>query len=78
MTIGVEEKSMTFNSVVGRPKSRGILSMDTDKYKAGIRDDRLLALIDYKILTHPDDVEVMLEGIVDRISTVRVVTSKSF
>lgn len=44
------------------PKSKGTLTFDTNKYKAGIRDDAEFALIDYKFLTHPDDIEAILEG----------------
>lgn len=53
---------INFYNIVGRPQSKGILTLDTDKYKAGVRDDVQLALIDYKFLTHPDDVDVMLDG----------------
>ncbi|XP_037024090.1 glucose dehydrogenase [FAD, quinone]-like [Bradysia coprophila] len=52
-----------FIVVLSRPKSIGSLTMDTDKYRAGIRDDEQLAIIDYNILTHPDDIDVILEGI---------------
>lgn len=51
-----------FFSVIGRPSSKGTLTLDTTKYKAGIRNDVDLALIDYQLLAHPDDVDVMLEG----------------
>lgn len=57
-----DEQRIRFYSVVGRPKSRGTLSLDAEKYKAGIRDDVQLALIDYRFLTHPDDAVVILEG----------------
>ncbi len=57
-----DEQHIRFYSVVGRPKSRGTLSLNAEKYKAGIRDDVQLALIDYQFLTHPDDIVVMLEG----------------
>lgn len=56
------EQRMTFTSIVGRPQSKGTVTLDTEKYKAGIRDDVQLALIDNKLLTHPDDIEVILEG----------------
>jgi len=57
------ESHIEFINVIGRPQSKGLLTFDADKYKAGIRDDVQLALIDCKYLTHPDDTEVMLEGI---------------
>ncbi|KAJ6635171.1 4-pyridoxate dehydrogenase [Pseudolycoriella hygida] len=56
-------KNLNFYPIIARPKSRGILSMDSLKYKAGVRDDQQLALIDYKFLTHPDDIEALLDGI---------------
>lgn len=57
-----EAQRINFYNMVGRPKSTGIITLDTDKYKAGIRDDVQLALIDYKLLTHPDDIDVLLDG----------------
>jgi len=57
------EQGINFRSSLGRPRSKGILSLDTEKYKAGIRDDVQLALIDYKFLTNPDDVDVLLDGV---------------
>lgn len=62
--IGVddEEQRITFYNVIGRPKSRGLLTLDTDKYKSGIRDDVQLALIDFKLLTHADDIDALLHG----------------
>lgn len=60
--VGDQEPTVGFMVVLGRPKSIGSLTLDTEKYKAGIRDDEQLALIDYNILTHPDDVDVILEG----------------
>lgn len=62
VTIDGSEQGITLYSSIGRPHSRGLLTIDTDKYKAGIRDDVQLANIDYKMLTHPDDVDIMLEG----------------
>lgn len=56
------EHGLTFSNLLGRPFSKGSLSMDTEKFKAGIRDDVQLGLIDFKFLTHPDDMEVMLDG----------------
>lgn len=53
---------LNFYSIIGRPQSRGLLTMDTEKYKAGVRDDVQLAVIDQKLLTHTDDVEAMLDG----------------
>lgn len=57
-----DEQQITFVNVLGRPKSRGTLTLDANKYRAGIRDDVELALIDFKHLTHPDDLNSMLEG----------------
>lgn len=51
-----------FFVVNGRPKSRGSVTLDTELYKAGIKDDVQLALIDLALLTESDDVEDMLEG----------------
>lgn len=56
------ESIISFNNVIGRPQSKGVLSLDAEKYRAGIRDDVQLALIDFQFLTHPDDVEAMVEG----------------
>lgn len=53
---------LNFYILIGRPRSRGIITMDTDKYKAGVRDDQQLALIDYKLLTNEDDIEALLDG----------------
>jgi len=58
-----DEQRIYFYNVIGRPKSRGFLTMDTEKYKAGIRDDVELSLIDLQFLTHPDDVVAMLDGV---------------
>lgn len=63
-----EESNIHFINVIGRPQSKGLLTLDADKYRAGIRDDVELALIDCKYLTHPDDTEVMLEGNVIYVS----------
>jgi choline dehydrogenase len=60
---GDEEQILSFYVVHGRPKSRGYVSLNATKYKAGIRDDVQLAEIDFKLLTHPEDVDVLLEGI---------------
>lgn len=62
ISVNGEEQVVYFYDVIGRPKSKGTLMLDTDKYKAGVRDDVELALIDYGFLTHPDDAQVMLEG----------------
>lgn len=56
------EHGVTFSNLLGRQFSRGELTMDTEKFKADIRDDVQLGLIDFKFLTHPDDMEVMLDG----------------
>lgn len=56
------EQGISFNVVVGRPRSKGLLTLDTEKYRAGVKDDVQLALLDYKFFTHPDDIDVMLEG----------------
>lgn len=53
---------LNFYSIIGRPQSKGFLSLDANKYKAGVRDDQQLALIDYQFLTHPDDIEALLDG----------------
>lgn len=62
VSIDGKQHGINFYSIIGRPHSKGLLTLDTDKYKAGIRDDVQLAVIDYKMLTHPDDVDVMLDG----------------
>lgn len=62
VSIDGAEQFVNLNCAVGRPKSKGTLTLDTEKYKAGIRDDVQLALIDSRVLTHPDDAEVLLEG----------------
>lgn len=56
------EQGVNFRSTIGRPRSKGLLTLDTEKYKAGIRDDVQIALIDYKFLTDPEDVDVILDG----------------
>lgn len=53
---------LNFYTFVGRPRSRGSITLDTEKYRAGVRDDQQLALIDYRLLSNPDDVDVLLEG----------------
>lgn len=62
VVIDNDDLQISIFNILGRPKSKGIFSIDTDKYKQGIRDDVQLALIDYKYLTHPDDMDAMLEG----------------
>lgn len=61
-SIDDQEHRLIFHNILSRPKSKGSVTLDTNKYKAGIRDDVELALIDYKYLTHPDDIETLLEG----------------
>ncbi|KAG4079688.1 hypothetical protein HA402_009074 [Bradysia odoriphaga] len=63
VSINGAEQRINFYNVIGRPRSRGTFSMDTAKYRAGIRDDVELALIDYQFLTHPDDVTAMMDGV---------------
>jgi choline dehydrogenase-like flavoprotein len=58
-----QELEIHFFDILGRPQSKGTLTLDTDKYKAGIKDDVELALIDYQFLSHPDDMEVLLDGV---------------
>lgn len=53
---------LSFYSFIGRPRSKGTLTLNVNKYVAGIRDDQQLALIDYKFLTNADDIEALLEG----------------
>lgn len=53
---------LNFYSVIGRPRSKGTLALDVNKYESGIRDDQQLALIDYKFLTNADDIEALLDG----------------
>lgn len=65
ISVNGADQRISFYNVIGRPSSRGTFSMDTDKYKAGIRDDVELSLIDYQLLTHPDDVVAMLDGRLD-------------
>ncbi len=62
VSIDDEEHRFHFINVLGRPKSKGTVTLDADKYRAGITDDVELALIDYKLLTHPDDIEALLDG----------------
>lgn len=62
VSVDGEGELITFFNILGRPQSKGVLSLDTEKYKAGVRDDVQLALIDNKLLTHPDDIEAFLEG----------------
>lgn len=63
-TLAIDDESQIVRMymVLGRPQSRGEYTMNTTAYKHGIRDDEQLALIDYKLLTHADDVEAMIEG----------------
>lgn len=63
-TLAIDDESQIVRMymVLGRPQSRGEYTMNTTAYKKGIRDDVQLALIDYKLLTHPDDVDAMIEG----------------
>lgn len=68
VSVDGKEHGINLYSIIGRPRSRGLLTIDTDKYKAGIRDDVQLAVIDYKLLTHPDDVDIMLEGNIKSVS----------
>lgn len=57
------EQRINFYNILAIPKSKGTLSLDPIKYRAGTRDDTELALIDYQLLTHPDDIEAQLDGI---------------
>lgn len=71
-----DKEVLNFYNILGRPKSKGIFTLDTDKYKEGVRDDVQLAQIDYKLLTHPDDMEALLEGNVIEIFISRVAILK--
>lgn len=62
LTIDNDSQIVNMYVVLGRPQSRGEYTMNTTAYKDGIRDDEQLALIDYKLLTHSDDVDAMIEG----------------
>lgn len=62
VSIDGTDKGINFYSVIGRPLSKGMITLDADKYISGLRDDVQLALIDYQLLAHPDDVDIMLEG----------------
>lgn len=62
VSVDDDKGSINFFNILGRPRSKGVLSLDTEKYRAGVRDDVELALIDSKLLTHPDDMEAFLEG----------------
>lgn len=63
-SVGIDgdEPQISFLYTNERPKSKGVLTLDTEKYKAGVRDDVQLALIDLQLLSHPDDIEVLVEG----------------
>jgi len=71
---GSEPQRISLYVVLGRPKSKGYIDLDGEKYKAGIQDDVQLANIDFKLFTHPDDVDVMLEGIKLALSVVEDTT----
>lgn len=62
LAIDDETQIVRMYMVLGRPQSRGVYTMNTTAYREGIRDDQQLALIDYKLLTHADDVDAMIEG----------------
>lgn len=62
LAIDDEPQIVRMYMVLGRPQSRGEYTMNTTAYREGIRDDERLALIDYKLLTHADDVDAMVEG----------------
>jgi len=53
---------VSFYTVLGRQRSKGSVSLNTELYKAGIRDDVQLALIDFGLLRDPADVEDLVEG----------------
>lgn len=53
---------VSFFTAVGRARTRGSISLDTKLYRAGVRDDTQLGLIDFGPLNDPNDVEDMLEG----------------
>ncbi|KAG4076679.1 hypothetical protein HA402_001966 [Bradysia odoriphaga] len=54
---------LNFYTFIGRPHSKGSVTLDAEKYRAGVRDDQKLALIDYRFLTDPDDVDAMLDAV---------------
>ncbi|XP_035715873.1 oxygen-dependent choline dehydrogenase isoform X2 [Folsomia candida] len=58
-----DRPTVFFYVVLGRPQSKGKVTMNSTAYKAGIRDDVQLAEIDFNFLSHPDDAEDLLEGI---------------
>jgi hypothetical protein len=46
----------------GRMRSQGSFRLNVSAYREGIEDDVKLSVIDYNLLSHPSDVEVLLEG----------------
>jgi len=55
-------QNMLFIVVLGRPQSRGYIALNGTLYQEGIRDDTQLALIDFGLVTHPDDMDALVEG----------------
>jgi choline dehydrogenase len=52
-----------FYIVLGRPQSKGHISLNGTAWKAGIRDDVQLAEIDFNFLSNTEDREDLLEGV---------------
>jgi len=44
---------------------------NVERMKEGLRDDEQLALYDFKLLTHPEDVDVMVKGYTFRYSKLK-------
>ncbi|CAL8130342.1 unnamed protein product [Orchesella dallaii] len=67
--------------LLGRPKSRGSLRLNTTAYKEGIRsDDVKLAVIDYKIFEgeSSSDLDVLVEGVEFMLKVLNTTTMKKY
>jgi hypothetical protein len=56
-----EDTIAFFWVTLDRPKSSGFITLNTTAYRNGVTDLTKLALIDFKMLEEPSDVEVILE-----------------
>lgn len=54
---------LNFYTFLGRPQSKGSVTLDAVKYRSGVRDDQQLASIDYRFLTDVDDVDALLDAV---------------
>lgn len=67
-----QPQTISLQIIVNRMKSSGEIRFNTTAYRTGDRDDLKLALIDFRLFSEPSDAEVLIEGVQELFSIVRM------